>query len=374
MNQMIMLPSSCPSIHSGNPFVSASIAISLLIAAIQLGYLQISNRLKSAWVRLILMSPLIAIQVLTPLLFSCEAPNHLIFRCISIFSLAWMGAMKLIGSAFNRGPLSSEWLQQHQYKRWQLVGVALLPIMPSARQSGKLRGKLMGRLTDSAGGGFGILARWTVKTLLLIGISQLLQNWPPPSRDLAPGIAFLRDLVSAGLSYTFLGFWDYPGAFAVGVLHLDITPTFDQPWLSSSLRDFWTNRWNVATSSLLRSVLFVTPMKGRQSRGPHGIAYEIKRALGILVVFFFSGLLHEFAFWMVRVDYHSTNLRWMSFCLSSGLGLIIERAVIKSTSFKLSPTFSIPLTTVILLAYGHTFSCSSEFEVLIPMFASNSTM
>jgi hypothetical protein len=359
----IDLPPSCPVIHSpAGAWVSTVAALSVCISLIRFGYLHFIAGCESPLLRLILVLPLLLLQLITPLLFPCTAPTSMLIRCILTFSLSWMGAQKLIGLILQRGPMSSQRLRQ--YTTWQLVGVALLPVMPTS-SLGK------GRLQHKAGGGgYGLLARWLLKTLLLILICRVLVIWPPHDRELEPGLGFLRDLVLAGLSYTFLGFLlDYPGAIAVGVLGLDIVPTFDQPWMSSSLRDFWSNRWNVATSSLLRSLLFSESNTQKKVGRNGSMIYEIKRSLEVMVIFFSSGLLHEFAFWMVRLEYHQTNLRWMSFCLSSGIGLIIERAIVKSTQIRFPLSISIPLTTIILLGYGHSFSCSSEFEVLVPMFA-----
>lgn len=49
----------------------------------------------------------------------------------------------------------------------------------------------------------------------------------------------------------FLGLlMDGPAAFATSVLRLRIIPTFDQPWYSSSLADYWGRRWNISTSTV----------------------------------------------------------------------------------------------------------------------------
>ncbi len=48
--------------------------------------------------------------------------------------------------------------------------------------------------------------------------------------------------------------WDAYCAAAVGVYGLDVAYSFDSPWLSSSFSDYWSRRWNLTTSYLLRWV------------------------------------------------------------------------------------------------------------------------
>ncbi|KXZ53650.1 hypothetical protein GPECTOR_6g567 [Gonium pectorale] len=99
----------------------------------------------------------------------------------------------------------------------------MLPVFPKPAERTKAGPE--GRLQDSAGGGTGLVVRWLVK-------------------------------IALGL-YSFVGFlMDGPGAVAVEALGLQLVPTFDQPWLSSSLSDFWGRRWNITTSSVLRTLIY----------------------------------------------------------------------------------------------------------------------
>lgn len=61
----------------------------------------------------------------------------------------------------------------------------------------------------------------------------------------------------------FLGIiMDGPASLLTSLVGLSIVPTFDQPWLSSSLADFWGRRWNVTTSSVLRTVVYDVVVEG----------------------------------------------------------------------------------------------------------------
>jgi alginate O-acetyltransferase complex protein AlgI len=56
---------------------------------------------------------------------------------------------------------------------------------------------------------------------------------------------------------------------------------FDQPWKSTSLRDFWSNRWNRPFVEMNRALFF------------RGAASRFGRTAGLLIAFLVSGFLHE---------------------------------------------------------------------------------
>lgn len=60
-------------------------------------------------------------------------------------------------------------------------------------------------------------------------------------------------------------------------------PIVREPWMSRSLTDFWSRRWNLAYSEMC-TILLYRPLAGRVGRGT-----------SVLLVFLFSGLLHEMA-------------------------------------------------------------------------------
>jgi alginate O-acetyltransferase complex protein AlgI len=63
----------------------------------------------------------------------------------------------------------------------------------------------------------------------------------------------------------------------------DVTPLFVAPLMSSSLREFWGKRWNIAFTEMTSRIVF-RPMAGR-----------IGASAALALAFLFSGLLHELA-------------------------------------------------------------------------------
>ena len=53
--------------------------------------------------------------------------------------------------------------------------------------------------------------------------------------------------------YAYMGaMMDSLGGLALGVIGLRIAPHFDQYYLSTSVRDFWTRRWNLVGGGSLK--------------------------------------------------------------------------------------------------------------------------
>ncbi|XP_074356803.1 acyl-CoA--sterol O-acyltransferase 1-like [Apium graveolens] len=128
------------------------------------------------------------------------------------------------------------------------------------------------------------------------------------------------------------------------LMHVELEPQFNEPYLSTSLQDFWGRRWNIMVSDTLKPTVFeptrsiFTGLVGR------------KRAtfLGVLATFLVSGLLHELFFY----TYGRQKTRWEVTCffLLHGVCLSIEMVLKKTVEGKFRlPTMVSRLLTVIFV-------------------------
>jgi hypothetical protein len=89
------------------------------------------------------------------------------------------------------------------------------------------------------------------------------------------------------------------------------TPLMDKPILARSLAEFWSRRWNTAFNELAFRFTF-RPLKRRTSP-----------ALAMLLVFCFSGLIHEL---VISLPAHGGYGLPTAYFLIQGLGMLAERA------------------------------------------------
>ncbi|KAG2500512.1 hypothetical protein HYH03_001289 [Edaphochlamys debaryana] len=194
------------------------------------------RRLRPGLARLLAAAPVLAGNFLVPLLLDPEGPlsEPLLITPLLAFALA-------------RGPLMPEWLSPLQFG-----GVYLLPIVPievftvGPQHAARVHTTKHGRqlLLDAwASTGVAMLVSWV---LAIPGIPVMVRHW-------------LYTLASA----TFLcGVFDLLGAFAHMTLGITAAPTFDRPWLSASFQDFWSRRWNLTTTYMMRALVYEPVLQG----------------------------------------------------------------------------------------------------------------
>ncbi|KAI8001362.1 Acyl-CoA--sterol O-acyltransferase 1 [Camellia lanceoleosa] len=106
------------------------------------------------------------------------------------------------------------------------------------------------------------------------------------------------------------------------VLGSNVEAQFDEPYLSSSLRDFWGRRWNLMSSDILRLTIYNPLCSLARPVLGHKWAY----ILAIIGTFLVSGLMHELMFY-----YAGMRHTWghTLFFLLQGLCLIVESSLKK---------------------------------------------
>ncbi|CAN7122229.1 unnamed protein product [Brassica rapa subsp. narinosa] len=88
------------------------------------------------------------------------------------------------------------------------------------------------------------------------------------------------------------------GAVISTLLGCDIEPVFNEPYLATSLQDFWSRRWNLMVSAVLRSTVHI-PVQRFCTRflGPDAAVL-----VGVMASFLVSGLMHELIyFYAIRL-------------------------------------------------------------------------
>ncbi|CDY19926.1 BnaC09g31920D [Brassica napus] len=82
----------------------------------------------------------------------------------------------------------------------------------------------------------------------------------------------------------------FVGAVVSTLLGCDIEPVFNEPYLATSLQDFWSRRWNLMVSAVLRSAVHIP------------VQPNIAVLVGVMASFLVSGLMHELIyFYAIRL-------------------------------------------------------------------------
>ncbi|KAK4275383.1 hypothetical protein QN277_018475 [Acacia crassicarpa] len=133
------------------------------------------------------------------------------------------------------------------------------------------------------------------------------------------------------------------------VFGFQIEPQFNEPYLSTSLQDFWGRRWNRVVSSILRPTVY-DPIR-RMSTRVLGRYYSSMPAR--LVTFAVSGLMHELIYYYLARVPPTWEVTW--FFVLHGMSTAVEVEVKKAAArrgWRLHRVLSGSLTLLFLAVTG----------------------
>ncbi|XP_059664404.1 acyl-CoA--sterol O-acyltransferase 1-like [Cornus florida] len=138
------------------------------------------------------------------------------------------------------------------------------------------------------------------------------------------------------------------GALVRALARLELEPQFDDPYLSSSLQDFWGRRWNLMVTGILRPTVY-DPVRSISTRF---IGRKWSPLPAVLATFFLSGMMHELIFY----NFGRVKPTWEVTCffLLHGMCLAVEIVIKKAVDgkFRLPRIVSGPLVLVFVVVTG----------------------
>ena len=130
----------------------------------------------------------------------------------------------------------------------------------------------------------------------------------------------------------------------------------DSPWLSTSLRDFWSHRWNLPMKLNLYRVGYLPTVQGcRVISGINELEKTPKsfKMTGILFSFLVSGIVHE---WMMACTSQKSTFEQFNFFLIHGILACGEPLVDSFRDYKNSKnTVRVLMTWIIFLMTSPLF-------------------
>ncbi|XP_073298406.1 long-chain-alcohol O-fatty-acyltransferase-like [Primulina huaijiensis] len=289
---------------------------------------QIPARIPGGAARLLSILPIIYLFTVLP--------THLSYIHLAgptIFYLVWLGNFKLLLFSFDQGPLSST----PPLSLLHFISIALLPIKTETSTK-----------QDQSPTSYSNLKKWkkasifAVKCLLLAAIVSIYKY-----RD------FIHQDVILALycCHVYLGvelILAVTAAPVRAILGLELEPQFNEPYLATSLQDFWGRRWNLMVTSILRPTVY-HPVR-RVSALVLGNRWALPPA--ILATFVVSGLMHEVIYYYLSRASPTWEVTW--FFVLHGFCVVVEVAAKKALAgrWRLHSMISGPLTVGFVAVTG----------------------
>ncbi|XP_010482977.1 PREDICTED: probable long-chain-alcohol O-fatty-acyltransferase 2 [Camelina sativa] len=243
--------------------------ISVLISTSYCYY--ISAKLPKGFLRLLSILPIFITFLLLPLLLSSV---H--FCAISSFFFTWLANFKLLLFAFDQEPLSPLPSNLSRF-----FCFSCFPIKTNIRNPSS------NRIYNKP------ISKWVlaIKILIFSFILHVYSNNYDSDLSQSAFLALfiIHVYLEAELILVFVR------ALLSTLLGCDLEPVFNEPYLATSLQDFWSRRWNLMVPAVLRPAVhipvqrFTAPLLGLQW------AFSA----GMLATFLVSGLMHELIYFYI---------------------------------------------------------------------------
>ncbi|XP_055816179.1 acyl-CoA--sterol O-acyltransferase 1-like [Solanum dulcamara] len=232
--------------------------------------------------------------------------TSIILGATTFFFIAGLATSKLILFAFGKGPLSSI----PPLPLSTFIPLACLPIeLQKYSTSDNVTTKK--KTTNS-----------TLKHVTKIALLAILVRVYSYKDNLHPKIILF--LYCLHIYITLEIILNLVRAVVRRVSRVDLNPPFDEPYMASSLQDFWGKRWNLMVTNMLRLTVYDPIRLIVADRIPSMWA----PIPAVLATFFASGLVHELFFYYI-IGRLKPSGEAMMFFLIHGVALSLEIVIKK---------------------------------------------
>ncbi|GMI63786.1 hypothetical protein like AT5G55380 [Hibiscus trionum] len=277
------------------------------LAIISLSYcFYFSSKLPKGIFRLISLTPVFILFLYLPLTVSSA---HIIV--VTAFFLAWLGNFKLLLFAFDQPPLSPP-----PPSLFLFISLASLPIKPKTTTPSQSKSKPPHRSNS--------ISHHLPKSILVaikVVILALLHHSFNYKQYLHENVVLAMYCVNMYIEIELiLALAALPARAIYG---FDLEPQFNEPYLATSLQDFWGRRWNLMVTSILRPTIYY-PIRRISARvlGPMWVSSP-----AVVASFLVSGLMHELLYYYTARVAPTWEVTW--FFMLHGVAVAVEVAVKK---------------------------------------------
>lgn len=245
---------------------------------------------KPTIIRALSIIPVSCLFILLPLNL-----NSINLGATSSFFIAWLASFKVVLFAFGNGPLSSS----PPLALSSFILLACLPI--------KLQTPLSSQSKKTQRSSANHFAKFML--LVMLFCVYKYQEYIHPNLILlcyGLHIYFVLELMLVAVT-----------AAAKAAAGIELEPPFDEPFMATSLQDFWGRRWNLMVTNILRPTVYdpVRRVSGRVLPA-------------VVATFLVSGIMHELVFYNIGRVKPSGEV--LCFFLLHGACLAVEIGIKKS--------------------------------------------
>ncbi|GMH05778.1 hypothetical protein Nepgr_007618 [Nepenthes gracilis] len=273
--------------------------------------------------RLFSLLPIFSLFTLLPLRLSSA-----ILSGNTAFFVTWLANFKLILFAFNLGPLSD------QCSLPIFIFTAAFPIKIKHYKQQPASNSLRNQTPRKQ-----YLNLWSKSLLLSVSIYA-----SDHCKDRVPQKMML--VLYCGMIYLFIDIiLGVCNKLVWAVLGLELEPPSDEPYLSTSLQDFWGRRWNLMVTDTLRHTVY-NPVRAVVCRG------QGSSSLAVMAAFIVSAIMHELIFFYLTRVPPTWEVTW--FFVLHGLCVVVESLVKRylGQRWRVHWAVSGPLTIGFLMGTG----------------------
>ncbi|XP_057529045.1 probable long-chain-alcohol O-fatty-acyltransferase 5, partial [Amaranthus tricolor] len=296
-----------------------------LVVFISLSYTYfISSKIPKGIFRFISLIPIFYQFILLPLSIYRPIPSVILSGFIT-----WIANSKLLLYTFNLGPLST-YQSQSSFLRFIIFGA--FPIKIKENTSKDQKGSLGHPPKNVLPLNF-----WSKTIIFIIFYYYYIYHHKKNMIILACLLYLFIDIVLS-FCHSFVG----------STLGLELDPPFDEPYISTSLQDFWGNRWNLMISDALRHTVYF-PVKLTAVKL---VGRMWAPSIAVMACFVVSGLMHEVIYYNVTRVPPTWEVTW--FFIMHGVCVLLEMAVKRNLGpeWRLHWAISGPLTVGFVMGTG----------------------
>lgn len=277
----------------------------------------IASRIPKGFLRLLSLLPIFYLFLTLPLNLSSI---HL--GGVTTFFLVWLGTFKLLLFSFNQGPLASS------PNIFHFISIASLPIMlkqhPQSTPTKNYTDPPHQSTQNIEKPKKDLFFTSTSKSLLLfpkVLILAMIIRAYDYRENLHPDLILILYCCHVYLGIELV--LALSSAPVRAIFGFEIEPQFNEPYLSTSLQDFWGRRWNLMVTNILRPTVYV-PVRRMST---YFVGHSCGTSIAMLATFLASGLMHELIYYYLTRAPPTWEVTW--FFVIHGVCTAVEVAAKK---------------------------------------------